>query len=52
MVVIMNIINEQDLPLCYISVCLIQDHYALIGIWSNHPGKPYNHKAYGSALAE
>jgi hypothetical protein len=48
MVVNMNIEDEHALPLCYIFGCLIQDHYALIGTWSDHPGKPYNQKAYVS----
>jgi hypothetical protein len=47
----MNIKNEHALPLCYISVFLIQDHM-LNWNMENHLGKPYNHKAYGSALAE
>jgi hypothetical protein len=25
--------------------------YALIGTWSDHPGKQCNHKTYGSVLA-
>jgi hypothetical protein len=50
-VVIMNINVELALPLCYIFACLIQDHM-LNRNMENHPGKPYNHKAYGSALAE
>jgi hypothetical protein len=33
----------------YISGCLIQDHMLNRNI-ENHPGKPYYHKAYGSAL--
>jgi hypothetical protein len=52
MVANMNINDELALPLCYILACLVQDHYVLIRTWTNHPGKPYNHKAYGSALAE
>jgi hypothetical protein len=52
MVVNMNINDELALPLCYIFACLIQDHYVLIVTWSDHLGEPYNHKAYGSALAE
>jgi hypothetical protein len=41
-----------NLDLFY-AINVIQEHYAcLIVTWSDHPGKPYNHKAYGSALAE
>jgi hypothetical protein len=48
----MNVNVIHALLLCYISGCLIQDHYALIETWSGHLGKPYKHKTYGSALAE
>jgi hypothetical protein len=51
MVVLMNINDEHTLPLCYIFACLIQDHMLKLNM-ENHPGKSYNHKAYGSALAE
>jgi hypothetical protein len=45
---------EQTLQLDLLyAIHVIQEHYAcLIGTWSDHPGKPYNHKAHGSALAE
>jgi hypothetical protein len=29
----------------------LEDYYALIGTWSNHPGKQCNHKTYDSVLA-
>jgi hypothetical protein len=34
------------LPMIY-----IQDYYALIGTWSDHLGRQYYHKTYGSVLA-
>jgi hypothetical protein len=41
-----------NLDLLY-AIHVIQEHYAcLIGTWSDHLGKLYNHKAHGSALAE
>jgi hypothetical protein len=49
MVVIMNIMLNMLSFMLYISGCLIQDHMLNRNI-ENHPGKPYYHKAYGSAL--
>jgi hypothetical protein len=41
-----------NLDLLYV-IHVIQEYRAcLIGTWSDHPGKLYNHKAHGSALAE
>jgi hypothetical protein len=41
-----------NIVLLYV-IHVMQEHFAcLIGAWSDHPGKPYNHKAHGSALAE
>jgi hypothetical protein len=34
------------LPMLY-----LQEYFALIGTWSDHPGQPYYHKTYGSVLA-
>jgi hypothetical protein len=34
------------LPMLY-----IKDYCALIGTWSDHPGKQYYHKTYDSVLA-
>jgi hypothetical protein len=41
-----------NIDLLYV-IHVMQEHFAcLIGTWSDHPRKPYNHKAHGSALAE
>jgi hypothetical protein len=39
-------IPNHILPMLY-----LQDYFALIGTWSDHPGKQCNHKTYDSVLA-
>jgi hypothetical protein len=46
----MNINDEHALPYD-VSPFNTRSQY-LIGTWSDHLGKSYNHKAYGSALVE
>jgi hypothetical protein len=46
---------EQSLILIYfmLFIHVMQEHnVCLIGTWSDHPGKPNNHKTYGSVLDE
>ena len=42
--------NDDELDLFYVIPSLIK-HMLLIGTWSDHPGKQYYHKTYGSVLA-
>jgi hypothetical protein len=44
--------NTYQSGFIYAIIHVMQEHLMpVIGTWSDHPGKQYNHKTYGSVLA-
>jgi hypothetical protein len=43
--------RKASIPNHLLPMLYLQEYFALIETWSDHPGQPYYHKTYGSVLA-